>query len=108
MYAFQQVTAAHRESGAYRLRRYFDRQGSELIWTLENDPPLPLKCSVHIGDALYNLHSALDHLMWRLAERAAAPDPPEQVVTFPIFKNRSRFWRKIAGATTPAGAEPTD
>lgn len=94
MNAFQQVTKAHRESGAYRLRRRFDRQASELSWTVESDPPLPLKCSAHIGDALYNMHSALDHLMWRLAERAAAPESPEQAITFPIFKNRSKFWRK--------------
>ncbi len=94
MEAFHKRAEAYRNSAAYEFRRHIDHQTGELFWTLRQREPVPLVCSILLGDALYNMHSALDHLMWRLAERATPEDPPERTVLFPIFKKRGEFWRK--------------
>jgi hypothetical protein len=52
------------------------------------EPPLSL--SVLIGDCLYNLRSALDHLAWQLAIYNG--NQPSSHTEFPIFLEQKRFW----------------
>jgi hypothetical protein len=100
-----------RRSQSHELIRDFDPQTGEELWWVDgvySDPPdawSPL-----IGDILHNLRSALDHLARQLAiRRNYGHDlPSESRATFPIFKNRGRFWRKrpdgrwtgLSGATS--------
>lgn len=88
-----------REATAYELVQNFDPETGEYIWWIEgvtDDPPI--KWAPLIGDILHNFHSALDHVAWQLALRKNYGHdlPADTRVTFPIFKNRGRFWRKRA------------
>jgi len=86
-----------RETQSHELVRDFDAETGEDVWWIDgiyDDPPVAW--SPLVGDILHNLHSALDHLAWQLAIRKNFGHdlPSEYRATFPIFKNRSRFWRK--------------
>lgn len=67
------------------------------------DPPKGL--GVLIGDALYNFHSALDHLVWQLTlDNGNVPPNPIPMksrwrkVAFPIFRDEpTNFWKKTHG-----------
>jgi hypothetical protein len=100
-----------RRTQAHKLIRDFDAETGEDVWWIDgvyDDPPSTW--SPLIGDILHNLHSALDHLAWQLAVRKnyAHALPSEYRATFPIFKNRGRFWRRrrdgqwigLSGATS--------
>jgi len=65
------------------------------IYRLARLRSVPLEWSLLVGEFLYTLHSSLDHLAWLVAAEASAPAAPDRV-TFPIFKNRQRFWRTDA------------
>ncbi len=87
-----------------------DPQTGEYVWWVEGTDDPPARWSPVIGDILHNLHSALNHLAWQLAIRKNYGHqlPAESRATFPIFKNRARFWRKrkdgvwtgLSGATS--------
>jgi hypothetical protein len=84
-----------RESPPYRLESTTGAEGvGRYVWTyrLERSQVVPLEWSLDVGEFLYTLHSSLDHLAWLLAAQRSYPQPPARV-TFPIFKNKSRFWR---------------
>lgn len=75
-----------------------DPQTEDQCWKVGGEPvaPGPLPA---IGDALYNLRSALDHLAWQLVLRAGGT--PTNRTEFPIF-NAPDSWkrdspRKMAG-----------
>jgi len=84
-----------RGSEPVRLVREDKAEGSlvEFIYRAKISAQPPLSMSVLVGDALYNLHSALDHLAWQLALLGSHPATPPTGSTFPIFRNRGRFWR---------------
>ena len=47
----------------------------EQIWIYRNETPeAPLRWSILIGEILYNLRSALDHMVWQLV---LSPNPPK-------------------------------
>ena len=82
-----------RQPDPYRLVREEEagaKNYTEYVYRVKVLRQPPLDWSVTIGEILYNVHSALDHLANRLAERHGT----SQQVTFPIFKNRAKFWRK--------------
>jgi hypothetical protein len=84
---------AFREPKPYRLIRETQTETdgySDDVFRVEVLRTPPLDWSLVIGELLYNVHSSLDHLANRLADRHGS----SQRVTFPIFKNRSKFWRK--------------
>ena len=84
-----------REPGTDKLIRSFDLQTDEFVWSVDEPDP-PATWATLMGDILHNFHSTLDHLAWQLAIRKNYGHdlPPETRITFPIFKNRGRFWRK--------------
>jgi len=69
------------------------RQGSEWVFTLEVRAPVPEELSALIGDALHDMRSALDYLVWGLAVREGG-DPPlhAREVGFPIRTDRADFF----------------
>lgn len=86
-----------RETYAGELIRDEDAETGEDVWWIDGvhvDPPP--KWSPLLGDIFHNLHSSLDHLAWQLAvrENGGCELPAGERITFPIFKNKSRFWRR--------------
>ncbi|MBI4307483.1 MAG: hypothetical protein HY684_01585 [Chloroflexi bacterium] len=61
-----------------------DPKTREKVWTFHGViNPLPPEFSLRIGDILYNLRSALDHLVWQLV--LANRGNPTKVNEFPIY-----------------------
>jgi hypothetical protein len=73
---------------ADRIEEEFDPQIGERRYWL--DPrPCPPKWSLIIGDALYNLRSCLDHMVWQLV--LANGGQPGRHTSFPIVATAHRF-----------------
>jgi len=72
-----------------RTRRRFDPDSKEIVWTAEEivpvlDPNWPLM----IGECVYNLRCALDHLWWALAIDHLGREPTDveaKAIQFPIL-----------------------
>src|SRR4051812_10723750 len=87
------VVEAWRKTNPVRLVRDFDLDAGVLSYRVRVQSPsdaIPLI----LGDALHNFHSTLDHLAWQLALLGPHGGKPPTGSTFPIFKNRSKFWRR--------------
>ncbi|MDE2734093.1 MAG: hypothetical protein OXI72_06845 [Gemmatimonadota bacterium] len=62
----------------------------EQIWIYRGETPkVPLGWSVRIGEILYNLRSALDHLVWQLV--LINGQTPGQYNSFPIVSDKSKW-----------------
>ena len=88
-----------REERPNRLSKEFVSEGKgKWLWIYYAEPEQlpPAEWSLAMGELLYNLQSALDHLVRQLA-CLKAPDSPPSNLTFPIFKNKTRFWRHRSG-----------
>jgi hypothetical protein len=73
----------------YRVVPDFDDVGRKAVLRLAIDQAPPaLDWAVLLGDALFNLRSGLDHLVWKLGG-----DPPPHAGTseFPIFADKTAF-----------------
>lgn len=70
-----------------------DRQRIDLILSVAAEPPLE-DISLVIGDALHNLRSALDGLVWNLAHVDRAPERPRDV-QFPVTVTQKQ-WKEAA------------
>ena len=67
-----------------------DGEADEKRWTYRGDNPIvPISWSVRTGEILYNLRSALDHLVWRLVlDNGETPTINNQ---FPIVDDESKW-----------------
>lgn len=71
------------------VREYVDKQ----VWVYRGEAPnAPISWSVIFGEILYNLRSALDHLVWQLV--LANGQTPGRHNAFPIT-NDAQGWEKI-------------
>ena len=62
----------------------------EQIWIYRNETPeAPLRWSILIGEILYNLRSALDHMVWQLV--LSNEQAPGRHNEFPIAKNQQHW-----------------
>jgi hypothetical protein len=50
----------------YRFDLQYDAQTQKHVYTVHNVPAIPPAWSLTVGEILYNLRSALDHLAWQL------------------------------------------
>lgn len=69
---------------------------TNLIDLIADFPNPPLMLSVMVGECLYNLRSALDHLVWQLVES----NPPNHGTPrnqYPICQDSNSFAREIKG-----------
>ena len=83
------------EPNAYTVTHDFNSETSEHVWKLVSDvPPVPIEVSLTIGDILYNLRSALDHLVWQLV--LANRGTPSTRNAFPIFIDEGKFKKESA------------
>ena len=65
-----------------------EQSGDGVWWVYRGDnPDPPVDWSVRVGEFAYNLRSALDHLVWRLAESNGGA-PEEARTYFPIRRRR--------------------
>ena len=79
---FEGIATFH-ERQPYLLARHFDTEAGEYVWQLQIREPFPLPLAVTLGEAIYDLHSGLEHIA-----TAVGADG------FPIHKNRSKYWRR--------------
>ena len=67
-------------------------------------PQVPINYSVRIGEIIYNLRSALDHLVWQLV--LSNGEEPGTNNEYPIYSDRTRYTRaverKLRGVSTAA------
>src|SRR5437868_5598044 len=68
------------------------------IIRLETIKPLPDSVPVLIGDAVHNLRSSLDHLMWQLVE--AGGGTPNRSTYFPIISVGAQAAKRYASAVS--------
>ena len=66
-------------------------QTGEQIFKVVRVPEVPLAISVIIGDALNNLRSTLDHLVYALVAKRIAPKIPPNYVSFPIADSPDKY-----------------
>jgi hypothetical protein len=94
--ALKEPIERFREERPNRLTKEFKSEGKGrylYIYYAEPERLPPPEWSVEMGEVLYNLQSALDHLGYQLAARHSSPEEPDRP-TFPIFKNKGKFWKK--------------
>jgi hypothetical protein len=65
-----------------------DPQTGDQLFKIDREPERPPDLPV-IGDVLYNLRSALDHLAWQLVIKAGGS--PNSRTAFPIFNDSAKF-----------------
>lgn len=80
----------------HRLTDEIDSQTGEKVWRYSGDPPAP-PADIHpfIGDVLYNLRSALDHLAWQLVRVAGGATTPR--IAFPLFDTADGYGKHALG-----------
>lgn len=88
------------DSNPYRIRHEQDSETLAYIYYFIGSNPFPLEIVGHVGDALHNLRSALDHLAWQLV--LANGKTPGTGTGFPIYdpamkEPESFFARKVQG-----------
>ena len=67
-----------------------DRNTGEQRWTYRGlAPDIPIEWAIRSGEILYNLRSALDHLVWQLV--LANEEEPTPTTQFPIL-NEEKDW----------------
>ena len=73
----------------------------EQVWAFRSETPrVPIEWSVRVGEILYNLRSALDHLIWQLV--LANGQEPSRQNAYPIVNDESEWSRnkyRLKGVT---------
>jgi hypothetical protein len=76
-----------------------DPQTGDRVYRIKHVFPIPDRFPLQIGDILHNLRSALDHVIFRLARKAASGMPGfDQALYFPIGENLANFESRLARA----------
>jgi hypothetical protein len=60
---------------------------------VESCPDVPPRFGVVLGEAIHNMRSALDHLIWQIV--VACGNTPSQWNQFPIFDSPARFQKRV-------------
>jgi hypothetical protein len=78
---------------SYIVAHEIEPESRDQIWRLKSDlPEVPIRISIIVGDVLYNLRSALDHLAWQLV--LANGDTPDRRTAFPILRDPSHYYTR--------------
>lgn len=72
------------------------RGGLEHVWSVYPERPIPMRWSLLLGDAVHNLRSALDHLVYQLALLQQDPLPAgiERSGAFPVCVTEKDFQKQ--------------
>ena len=90
----EQQFTAFCETDSYGTSFQQDAQTGEKVFRVKIRSEIPHDFSCIIGDAVHNLRSALDHLIWQLAVVSKAN--PGRQHEFPIRKTRSEYKAKLS------------
>lgn len=74
---------------AVPLRRQYEADQGAVVYRIDRVVDIPEEWSLVLGDAVHDLRSALDHLMWQLARRRLGRNPTEREakqIQFPCVK----------------------
>jgi hypothetical protein len=73
------------------VRRDADRLADRYIWNMTDSPPDHV--ALLVGDALHNLRSSLDHLVWALSEQSGQTiaNQVARQISFPILTNADKW-----------------
>jgi len=84
------------ERKPYRTIDEFDPEKGCRVFSLEPVGRTPEHLAIELGDVLYNLRSALDHLAFALAQKHSGPLNQREAkeVQFPICHNKKEYFRK--------------
>jgi len=77
----------------YRLTSNVNTKGGKIMLNINVIEPIPDQFSAIMGDAIHNLRSALDHLVWALV--IANGETPTEVNQFPINYNLASLEKAI-------------
>lgn len=96
------------ESDAYEIADQFDAQMGKHVFRISvlKNPPVH-RLAALTGDCIHNLRSALDHLVWRLAEDFSGPKDDDTTTQFPIFKSEEGFEARGVNQITRVGPGAT-
>lgn len=96
--ALKAVIEGFLASSPYRIRREIQGNGTEHAFFLDETEPFPAaNAGLIFGDAVHNLRSALDHLIWKLAEDYSGANRGDRQTQFPIFLTRKGFDKRGVG-----------
>jgi len=100
------LTKAFVKAKPYTLRIEFDAATGDKRWVIDRvQRAPPLGISIAVGDSIYNLRSALDHLAWQLV-LVNGGQPDERRTAFPLYDSPDRWqdwWKsKTKGMSAPA------
>ena len=91
--------AVIRQSIAHEIHKNADEQ----VWIFSGETPsTPIEWSIRLGEILYNLRSALDHLVWQLV--LANGQTPGRHNAFPIVKTEEAWKKQAKGQWALSGA----
>src|SRR5579885_274563 len=88
----QVLEAAFRQSNSYRFVAEKDAKSGYTRFRVEIRDHLPYEFSCVIGDAIHNLRTALDHLVWQLV--LANKGKPNKRHAFPFYETAAEYKRK--------------
>jgi hypothetical protein len=83
----------------YRVTESFDGGIHTLVAEVRAQPPT--RFAIILGDVLYNLRSALDHLIWQFA--LTTTSAPHRFTAFPIYDSAEDFKAKARIRDMPPG-----
>ena len=96
--ALYQAVEGFFESKPYEITDELDASGTEYVGRFYMRRPFDPRLATLIGDCLFNVRSALDHLAWALASRHG---PPPRSTEFPIFIDENKFHAFEKDGVTP-------
>jgi hypothetical protein len=99
MHELDRTIRDYLKSDAHEVINDFQSDPGFLIVKVKTHRPPPPRCSLLIGDFLYNTRASLDYMACELARING--QPVDEHVEFPIFKNRDAFWHPKTGKYTP-------
>ena len=92
---------AFRKSNPYTIGEKRDAQAGKMTYYLASVRDIPPDIPLILGDALQNLRSTLDHLVWKIVERAGGT--PGTHTGFPIFDDAKGYDALAPGKVEGAG-----
>src|SRR5215204_3286604 len=76
-------------SSPLKVRQSYDTNRGELVLPFAEVPELPPRLSILVGEVLYQVRSALDHMIWQLIVAEGHTPPPKS--GFPIFSQEDGY-----------------
>ncbi|HSH59159.1 MAG TPA: hypothetical protein VK988_05850 [Acidimicrobiales bacterium] len=100
---FEREAEAFIRSDPYEVVCEVEPNGTQYVYRIRIRESPPIRLSICIGGALYNLRSSLDHVAWQLA---LLHGPPPPMTEFPVFSDRTAYLSESPRKLKGIGAQP--